>query len=159
MSKRVSSKHTIKVDKGSEIEMTKEGLIVRNNKVIKRGGNDFIYPTHDQVAWHEDLYSKQWERWERQQNDRFSILVQAMTRDAMDQLTCLGYCVHELQDEDGKLVFGSWEKPLIDPPITFRDHDYAMNNGNTISFSVMAPEEVSMAQSAAFIPNTKKQFT
>ena len=64
--------------------MTKEGMIVRNNKVKKRSGSDFIYPTHDQVTWHEDLYSKQWERWDRQQNDRYTILVQAMTRDAKD---------------------------------------------------------------------------
>jgi hypothetical protein len=85
--------------------------------------------------------------------------MQVLTRNANEQLVVLGYTMHDLQDEEGKLKFGTWERPMNDAPITFRDHDYGSSNGSSVCFSVMATDEETLQRSAAFIPNLKKQFT
>ena len=54
----------------------------------------------------------------------------------------LGYFVHNLQHEDGKLKYGTYTVPLLQPPISFRDLDTnpSPRTDGQLNFSILDPD-------------------
>ena len=90
-----------------------------------------------------------------------NLLVQCLTKDASTgQLRPIGYFVHDLLHPDGKLNYGTFNNPLLQPPISFRDLDTnpSPRTDAQVNFSVLDPDE-DREDTAQFIPNNEKQYT
>ena len=72
----------------------------------------------------------------------------------------IGYFVHDLLHEDGKLKFGTYTNALLLPPISFRDLDAnpSPRLDAQVNFSVLDPDQ-ERENTAQFIPNNEKQYT
>lgn len=62
LSSKVEAKAAIKVEKGSFIDISKEGLIIRKAENYQKSpGFDYVYPNNESIAWLDDFYSRAWE--------------------------------------------------------------------------------------------------
>lgn len=79
ISSRVELKNAIKVEKGSFIDVNKEGLIVRrSDQPDGRKGFDLVYPANESISWVDDFYLR---IWDNDLQDRLILLVQVMIKD------------------------------------------------------------------------------
>ena len=123
ISSRAELKNVIKVEKGSFIDISKEGLIIRRSdqEKPKSKGFDLVYPTNESVSWVDDFYMRVWDN---DLQDRLILLVQVMIKDVKSgKLICAGYLIQDLVNAEGKIHYGQFEKGLVEPPISFREID------------------------------------
>lgn len=73
------------------------------------------------------------------------------------EIKAIGYTVHELTHEDGKLKFGTFSAPLLLPPISFRsiDKNPSPRLEAIVNFSVLDIES-ERQDAAQFIPNPQR---
>lgn len=92
ISSKAEKKNVIKVDKGSFIDISKEGLIIRRNDAVSNvKGFDYVYPANESISWVDDFYTR---IWDDDLQNRLIILVQVMVRDERTgKLVCEGYVV------------------------------------------------------------------
>ena len=88
------------------------------------------------------------------------LLLQILTKDHAGKLVQTGYAVKELTQEDGKLIFGTFELGLIRPPISLRpsEDNPSAHTDAKINFSILEPDG-KREFTAEFIPNNEKQYT
>ena len=72
----------------------------------------------------------------------------------------IGYFVHDLILNDGKVKFGTYTTQMLMPPISFRDLESnpSPRMDAQINFSVLDPDQ-ERENTAQFIPNTAPQYT
>ena len=66
-----------------------------------------------------------------------------------------------MTQEDGKLIFGTFELGLVKPPISLRpsEENPSAQTEAKINFSLMEPDSKRDVFTAEFIPNNEKQYT
>lgn len=113
----------ITVDANSKIEVNKEGLVVKkaDNVNTENSKKIEVYPSNEETVWEKDFYDL---IWSTNLSERLLLLLQVLSRNPQSgQLQSFGYVVHEMINQEGKLNFGTFNLPLLVPPISLRNLD------------------------------------
>ena len=125
MTQQVEGAESIEVDRGSLIEVRKEGLIIKKSDMIRNQApasaastaKELVFPINEMKTWKENFYELVWSE---NLQDKLLLLLQVLVKDQEGKLVQIGYAVKELTQEDSKLVFGTFELGLVKPPISLR---------------------------------------
>ena len=55
--------------------------------------------------------------WQKKLKEKLVLLVKVSTRNLGGDLESVGYVVKEISDHQGKLIFGTFEEPLLKEPV------------------------------------------
>jgi hypothetical protein len=106
-----------------------------------------VYPANESVTWVDDFYSKVW-----QQRERLILVIQVKSRNSQGLMVTIGYSIHDLLTEDGKLNFGRFELRLMEPPVNLAGAaSPSQSFGSTICFTVGQPEDAVQNNAVMFI--------
>jgi hypothetical protein len=83
------------------------------------------------------------------------LLLQVMFLDALNNPTCIGYCVHEVSP-NGIIRYGTFEQHLHPPPIVLKQNHAPNLVIGSFNYSVMQPDQV--LENYDFIPNPTPQY-
>jgi hypothetical protein len=116
LSNEVYKSNSIEVEKMSKVTITQEGVLVskptKDTNLSKP--TQFVFPSNEFVIWMTDFYEL---LWQKKLKEKLVLLVKVSTRNLGGDLESVGYVVKEISDHQGKLIFGTFEEPLLKEPV------------------------------------------
>ena len=160
ITKEIGGDEVFEIEENAQIEVSREGINIKkpqqtNSSSQQEERNHFVFPSNELHVWKDNFYELVWQN---NLQDRLLLLVQCLTKDKRTgAMTPLGYFVHELVQHDGKMRFGTFTSPLLQPPISFRslEENPSPRIDAQVNFSVLDPDS-DRENTAQFIPNTEQ---